>query len=72
MTGLVSTAWLADQLGTPGVRVFDATFYMPAEAKDARAVFAEAHIPGARFFDLDDVADPGHGPAAYGADRRKV
>lgn len=57
VTDLVSTAWLAERLGTPGLRVFDATFYMPAETQDARALFREAHIPGARFFDLDEVAD---------------
>jgi thiosulfate/3-mercaptopyruvate sulfurtransferase len=62
MTPLVSTEWLAAHLGehpsTPGLRVFDATFYLPAEVLDAHALFNEAHIPGARFFDLQTVADP--------------
>ena len=54
---LVSTAWLSDRLGTPGLRVLDASFYLPTEAKDAAALFEAAHIPGARFFDLEQVAD---------------
>jgi thiosulfate/3-mercaptopyruvate sulfurtransferase len=56
-TGLVSADWLEAALGAPDVRIFDASFYLPTEAKDAKALFAEAHIPGARFFDIDAVAD---------------
>ena len=58
MEPLVSTEWLAGQIGAPGLVVFDATYYLPNENKDARALFAEAHIPGARFFDIGEVADP--------------
>lgn len=58
MDPLVSTEWLAEQLGTPGLVVFDATYYLPNENKDAPALFAQAHIPGARFFDIGVVADP--------------
>jgi len=58
MDALVSTAWLADHLGSPDLVVFDATKYLPNEGKDGAALFAEAHIPGARFFDIDRVADP--------------
>ena len=54
---LVGTDWLAEHLGAPDLRVMDATFYMPAEARDAPALFLDAHIPGARFFDLELVAD---------------
>jgi thiosulfate/3-mercaptopyruvate sulfurtransferase len=57
MTPLVSTDWLAANLHTPGLRVLDASFYMPAEARDPHAVFAQGHIPGARFFDLELIAD---------------
>ena len=57
MDPLVSTAWLADRLGDPGVVVFDCTKYLPNEGKDGAALFNEAHIPGARFFDIDVVAD---------------
>lgn len=58
MDALVSTDWLASQLGTSGLIVFDATKYLPNEAKDGRAEYLAAHIPGARYFDIDEVADP--------------
>ena len=56
MKPLVSTEWLADYLGE--VVVFDTTKYLPNEPKDAMAEFRAAHIPGARFFDIDEAADP--------------
>jgi len=55
---LVSTNWLAERLGKPGILVFDTTKYLPNEPKDGKAEFQLAHIPGARFFDIDDIADP--------------
>ncbi|HVZ08672.1 3-mercaptopyruvate sulfurtransferase [Rhodopila sp.] len=58
MTPLVSTEWLARALETPDLVVFDATKYLPNEPKDGRAEFLAAHIPGARYFDIDAVADP--------------
>ncbi len=54
---LVSAAWLAGELGAADLRVMDASFYLPTEARDPHALFAEAHVPGARFFDLEQVAD---------------
>jgi len=61
MTGdngnLVSTEWLADHLSAPDVRVVDATYFLPMEEKSARAHYLEQHIPGAVFFDIDDIAD---------------
>lgn len=54
---LVSTEWLAAHLKDPDLRILDASWYMPAEARDAKAEFAKAHIPNARFFDIDDVSD---------------
>jgi thiosulfate/3-mercaptopyruvate sulfurtransferase len=58
MEDLVSTAWLAAELGKPDLVVFDATKYLPNEPFDGKTKFAEAHIPGARYFDIDAVADP--------------
>ena len=55
---LVSTNWLAERLGRPGIVVFDTTKYLPNEPKDGQAEFRLARIPGARFFDIDDIADP--------------
>ncbi len=50
---LVSTAWLAERLGEPRLRVVDASWHMPASGRDANAEFRGSHIPGAVFFDLD-------------------
>src|SRR5271165_1536687 len=55
---LVPATWLAGELGKPDLRVLDASYYLPTEHADARALFAAAHIPGARCFDIDEVADP--------------
>ena len=57
MTPTVSTAWLAENLGAADLRVMDASFYMPAEKIDPFAVFETGHIPGARFFDIETIAD---------------
>ncbi|WP_281981574.1 3-mercaptopyruvate sulfurtransferase [Thalassorhabdomicrobium marinisediminis] len=54
---LVSTAWLADHLKDPDLRILDATWFMPDAGRDARAEYDAAHIPGARFFDIDEVSD---------------
>ncbi len=54
---LISTAWLAAHLGEPDLRIVDATWYLPHLKRDARAEFAQAHIPGAVFFDIDAIAD---------------
>jgi thiosulfate/3-mercaptopyruvate sulfurtransferase len=53
----VSTDWLAERLDDPGVIVIDATWFMPGSPRDARAEHAERHIPGAVFFDIDEIAD---------------
>ena len=52
---LVSTAWLSAQLAT--VKVVDASWYLPAMKRDARAEFAECRIPGAVFYDVDATDD---------------
>ncbi|MEK0164749.1 3-mercaptopyruvate sulfurtransferase [Phaeobacter sp. JH20_36] len=54
---LVSTDWLAAHLKDPDLRLLDASWYMPHEGRDAKAEYDAAHIPGARFFDIDDIAD---------------
>ncbi len=54
---LVSTDWLAAHLKDPDLRVLDATMFMPGDTRDAKAAYAAAHIPGARFFDIDDISD---------------
>ncbi len=54
---LVSTQWLADHLGAPDVRVVEATWFMPSTGKKGHEAYESGHIPGAVFFDLDEVAD---------------
>ena len=54
---LVSTEWLAAHLNDPDLRVLDASYYLPGMSRDAQAEYDEAHIPGARRFDIDDVSD---------------
>src|SRR3546814_8334759 len=55
---LVSTAWLADNLAAPDLRVVDASYYLPNEGLDGRREFEAHHIPGAVFFDIDAIKDP--------------
>lgn len=54
----VSTAWLADALGAPGLVVLDCSWYLPGSGRDPNREFRTARIPGARFFDLDAICDP--------------
>ncbi len=54
---LVSTDWLAKHQRDPDLRVLDASWYLPAQNRDAKAEYAAAHIPGARFFDIDEISD---------------
>jgi len=56
-TPLVSTAWLAERLNDPRTRVADASWYLPQAGRNAKAEYAAAHIPGAVFFDIDDLSD---------------
>jgi thiosulfate/3-mercaptopyruvate sulfurtransferase len=57
MGPLVTTDWLAAELGKPDLVLFDATKYLPNETKDGRTEFLRGHISGAAFFDIDVVAD---------------
>lgn len=54
---LVSTEWLAAHLSAPDVRVVDASWHMPASGRKGREEYDARHIPGAVFFDVDDIAD---------------
>src|ERR1700733_14275941 len=56
---LVSTEWLAAHLGDSHVRVVDSSFKQPGVLPTARTDYDAGHIPGAVFFDIDDVAEPG-------------
>ncbi len=54
---LVGAEWLADHLNAPDVRVLDATYHLPGSERDAHEEYLFRHIPGAVFFNLDDVSD---------------
>jgi len=54
---LVSTQWLADHIKNPDLRILDASWYLPQMGRDAKVEYDAAHIPGARFFDIDDISD---------------
>lgn len=56
---LVSTEWLATHLKAPDVRVVDGTYFPAGSGRDARAEYKACHIPGAVFFDINEIADTG-------------
>ena len=58
LSPVVSTEWLAANLGTPKVRVVDGSWYLPGTQRDPAAEYLAGHIPGAVFFDLDASSDP--------------
>ena len=57
MDSLVSTGWLAGHLGEPGLTIVDCSWFMPSLGRSGRDEYRAAHIPGARFLDIDAVAD---------------
>jgi len=57
MDELVTTQWLERNLGEPDLAIVDASAFLPTDGRDPVAEFAEAHIPGARFLDINQVAD---------------
>ncbi|MFA9230414.1 MAG: hypothetical protein RIR95_1190 [Pseudomonadota bacterium] len=54
---LVSTEWLAAHLRDPDLRVLDASWFLPDAGRNPKAEYDAAHIPNARFFDLDEISD---------------
>lgn len=54
---LVETTWLAERLVAPDIRILDCSYYLPNQTGDARADYSDCHIPGAQFFDIDEIAD---------------
>ena len=57
MESLVTTDWLEDHLSEPRLLVVDSTWFMPASGRNGRKEFLQAHIPGARFLDIDELSD---------------
>jgi len=58
---LLSTEWLVAHQGEPGIVVVDASWYLAAARRDPHAEYEAGHIPGAIFWDLDALSDPGTG-----------
>jgi thiosulfate/3-mercaptopyruvate sulfurtransferase len=56
---LVSIEWLVAHLDDPRVRVVDSSFKLPGITPTAKEDYDRGHIPGAVFFDIDDIAEPG-------------
>jgi thiosulfate/3-mercaptopyruvate sulfurtransferase len=74
MDSLVSTEWLAAHLGESDLKIVDASWHMPASGRSGRDEYLAAHIPGAVFLDIDEVADKANpaphampGAAEFGA-----
>lgn len=57
MDSLVSTEWLAAEMGASDLRIVDASKHLPDAGRDARAEYEAAHIPGAVFMDLGELVD---------------
>ena len=57
MDSLVSTAWLAENLREPDLTVVDSSWFMPASGRNGHEEYLHAHIPGARFLDIDELSD---------------
>ena len=54
---LVETDWLASRLDAPDLVVVDASLHLPTTGRNAKAEYLAEHIPGALFFDIDDISD---------------
>jgi thiosulfate/3-mercaptopyruvate sulfurtransferase len=54
---IVETNWLAEHLAAPDLIVFDGSWHLPTSGRDAKAEYLAEHIPGALFFDIDDLVD---------------
>ncbi|MFL6736583.1 MAG: sulfurtransferase [Sphingomonas sp.] len=57
MQSLVSTDWLAEHLSEPDLVVVDSSWHMPASGRSGRSEYSQAHIPGARFLDIDELSE---------------
>jgi thiosulfate/3-mercaptopyruvate sulfurtransferase len=60
MESLVTTEWLEREVGAPDLRVIDASFFLAADGRDARAEYEAEHIPSAVFLDLEEISDSSH------------
>lgn len=75
----VATQWLHDHLGEPGLAVVDGSWHLPDSGRDGKAEFLAAHVPGAVFFDINEIADHSRGlphmlpdPVAFAGAMRRL
>ena len=75
----VTTGWLKRNLHAPAIAIVDGSWHLPAAQRNGRAEYLEAHIPGAVFFDIDEIADTSLGlphmlpePAPFASAMRKL
>lgn len=61
MTVVRDTAWLGSRLDNPDLCIIDASWFLPTDPHTGRETYLQAHIPGAVFFDIDEIADHGSG-----------
>ncbi len=54
---LVSTSWLLKHLKDPDLRIIDGSWYLPKMNRNGFEEYNQKHIPGARFFDIDEISD---------------
>ena len=59
-SGLVEADWLIDNINNPQIRILDASWHMPNSGRNGSEEYRAAHIPGAQFFDIDQIADTDH------------
>ncbi len=57
MDSLVTTEWLANEMGASDLRIVDASWHMPASGRSGLDEYLAGHIPGAVFMDLADLVD---------------
>jgi len=62
---LVDTAWVADHLDDPNVRIIDGSYHLAATGRDGKGEYLDAHIPGAQHFDIDAICDPNPTPSPH-------
>ncbi|MEP4380489.1 MAG: 3-mercaptopyruvate sulfurtransferase [Alphaproteobacteria bacterium] len=62
---LVDTAWVADHMDDPNVRILDGSYHLAATGRDGKAEYREAHIPGTLHFDIDTICDPNPTPSPH-------
>lgn len=57
----IDCQWLSDHLGDADIKLLDGSWYLPGQQRNAKSEFLARRIPGARFFDIDAIADASTG-----------